>query len=130
MTEATSSEEKVAKEEGVISARSVKSGKEATITKDFGATLDAARTEYGDDTILAVFKRQAVINCQARMRGVLDKGGSVEEAQAAGENFTPGVVTRRAAASKDPKEQILKILGSGQLSIEDIQAIMNEEGMN
>ena len=126
MTEATSSEENVAKEDGVISAKSLKTGKEATVKKDFGDNLQAAIQLFGEEEIHAIFKQQAVIKCQARMRGILDKGGSEEEAVAAGENYVPCIVTRRAAVSKDPVAQLAQKVKAGDMTVEDLQNMLKE----
>lgn len=104
-----------------IQVYSKKTDRKVQFEKSFGDSLDEATSLYGADVVFSIFNQQAVIKCQSKVRLVLDKGGSEEDAVAAGQNYTPGVTTR-ARVSVDPIAQLAAKVTSGELSMGDLQA--------
>jgi len=111
---------KKAKESGIIQVRSPKADREVEFDKSFGDNLQESSELYGEDVVYSIFYAQAVIKCQAKVRQVMDKGGSNDEAISAGQSFTPGVITRTKIAL-DPIEQLASQLASGEISKDDLR---------
>ena len=108
------------KDSGLLSVTSRKVGVSVEFEKDFGANLEEAEERYGHEVVFSLYNRQAVIACQARVRGVLDKGGSKEDAIKAGTDFVPGVVTRTRTA-KDPVAELAKAMHEGKIDASDLE---------
>lgn len=97
-------------------------GLEVEFEKAFGADLNESVSLYGGDVVYGIFHRQAIIQCQGRVRAVLNKEDStLEDAIAAGENFTPGIKVARASGESLIKK-MAKDVASGKISKEDLVA--------
>ena len=79
--------------------KATKNDNTATISYDFGATVDESVELFGADVVYAGFTKSATITAQANMRRLLEAGGSEEDVQAKMNDWKPGVVARR---TKDP----------------------------
>lgn len=125
-TQAEGTEEKKEKQKGVIEVTSKKTDRSVEFEKTFGNTVEEAVELFGSEVVFTNFNQQCVIKCQAKVRGILDKGGTPEDAIAAGQNYTPGVVTRTRSA-KDPVAQLAAAVASGDMSREELQAKLEEQ---
>ena len=121
MTETTQDESASTKTEGTIEVTSRKTDRTVQFEKNFGSTVEEALELYGEKVVFSNFRQQVIIKCQAKVRQLLDKGGSVEDAVTAGENYVPGIITR-AKVAKDPIQDLARKVASGELSQEDLIA--------
>lgn len=81
-----------------------KGDKKATITYDFGGSVEAAIEKFGSNVVYANFVRSAVITAQAGMRRMLVAGKSQEEIATKMADWKPGV----------PMEKSVDVLGAAQ----------------
>lgn len=105
----------------VIEVKSQKSDRTVEFEKSFGDSLQDAINLYGEEVVFTIFRQQAIIKCQAKVRNILDKGGKVEDAIAAGQNYAPGVVTRTRIAA-DPFAQLANKVKTGKMTKEELRA--------
>lgn len=87
-----------------INVTSRKTARSASFEYDLGKNLDEAVAKFGADVVFAAFEDAAVVKIQGVVRRNLDdEKKSVEDAVQAGQNYTPGVVSRKGGgAKKDP----------------------------
>lgn len=119
MTENTDASE--APKKGIISVKSVKTDREIEFEKTFGENLEEAVGLYGAEVVFSTFSQQAVIKCQGRVRLMLDKGASVEDATKAGQEYIPGAVTR-TSIKKDPVALLAAKVKSGEIDKDELLA--------
>ena len=97
---------------------------EATVQYNFGANLQEALEKFGEEVVFTTFVRMATINLQAIVRGVLDRGGSADDAVAAAAAWTPGVSRRAPGVKKDPIKQAAEAIKTGKMSKDDVIAAL------
>ena len=68
------------KDSGVIEVTSRKTDRSVSFEKSFGESVEDALARYGEKVVFSNYRQQVVIKCQARVRQILDKGGSTEDA--------------------------------------------------
>jgi translation initiation factor 1 (eIF-1/SUI1) len=120
MTEAVEETTEESAEPNQISVTSKKTGRSVTFTKSFGDSLEDASAQFGADVVFSGFVQQATIRVQGKVRLMLDKGATEDEATAAGEGFIPGVITR-THTKVDPIAALAAKVSSGELSKDDLR---------
>jgi len=99
-----------------INVTSNKTDRAISFNKDFGESLEKSVELFGEEVVHSIFVAQAVIRCQSAARGVLDNEKKTEdEAVAAGQGYTPGIV-RRAAGGQSAMNKVLEAVAGGKLS--------------
>lgn len=93
--------------------RSLPDRGEVTAYYDLPTNLDAAVELFGHDAVYSRFKASLIIDIQAFMRGMMNKGKTDDEIRAAVSNWKPGV----KVAGKTPKEKIADLFS--KLSAEE-----------
>lgn len=104
-----------------INVTSKKTNRHIEFEKNFGENLEEARELFSDEVIFSMFESLAIIRCQAAARGALDKPEKTpEDAIAAGEGYTPGVVRRGGGGGASAMSKVLAAVQSGKLSKEQV----------
>lgn len=107
-----------------ITVNSPKTDRSVTFIRNFGKDLAESENLFGAEVVHSVFCAQAVIRAQGAARTLLDngeKGG--EDAVAAGEAYTPGVVRRGGGGKKkDPYAVLAAQIQAGTLTQEQLMA--------
>ena len=90
------------------------------ITRSFGASLADAVQTFGEAEVFSLFRAQAVVKCQAAMRGamlVTSEDGTFQHDDEAvrniGKDFTPALQRRASGGRQSKTDQILKALAAG-----------------
>lgn len=104
-----------------IEVTSNKTNRTCSFIKNFGGTLPGAQALFPDEAIYSLFEDAAVIRAQSKSRGVLDKPeNSIEQAVKAGEEYMPGVTTRRAGGGGSAMNRILSGIAAGTIPREQV----------
>tara|TARA_Y100000310_G_scaffold196334_1_gene196402 strand:+ start:5180 stop:5602 length:423 start_codon:yes stop_codon:yes gene_type:complete len=111
------------KDSGVIEVTSRKTDRSVSFEKSFGESVEDALARYGEKVVFSNYRQQVVIKCQARVRQILDKGGSTEDAIKAGVDFVPGVITRTKTV-KDPIKEIAGQVARKELTQDELMALV------
>lgn len=102
-----------------IKANDTKTNKEGSINFDMPATLKEASDKWGEGSVYELFKRQAIVQIQSRMRSLLKTNNDVKMAeewrpdQGAARLVDPLAAAKAALAgmSKEERAAWLKSLG-------------------
>lgn len=74
-----------------------KNDTEVSIEYDFGASLQEAAENFGEDVVFSGFISKSVITAQAAIRRYIEAGKSAEEIQTAMADWKPGVALKGEA---------------------------------
>jgi hypothetical protein len=108
-----------------INVRSPKTGRSIEFSRDFGDSLEQSAEMFGAEIVHGIFVSQAVIRSQSAARALLDKEDmSAEQAIEAGGTYTPGAARKAAGSKKDPVAILAGKVKSGELSREDLLALL------
>ena len=106
-----------------IHVTSQKSDREVDFERDFGSDIEASVEMFGAEVVHSTFIAQAVIRCQAVVRGILNNPDNATQAAVdAGLNYTPGVQRRARGSKKDPFAVLAAKVQSGEITAEEIAA--------
>jgi len=109
--------------ETTITVRSNKTDRDIEFTRDFGSSLEESAQLFGAEVVHSIFCAQATIRAQGAARSVLDSADkSTDDAIAAGQAYTPGVVRRAPSKKNDPFYALAEKITSGQISQEEVMA--------
>lgn len=109
-----------------INVESRKTGRKISFAKDLGTSLEDAVDKFGAQVVFNLFRSAAVIKCQAPTRATLDnEEKSEDDAIEVGQNWKPGIVAvRKGGAKKDPIAALAEKVKSGELTMEQLTALI------
>lgn len=103
-----------------INVTSKKTARSASFEKDLGKDLDDAVAKFTKEVVFSMYEDAAIVKVQGVTRRVLDDAEkTVDAAIAAGQAYTPGVVSRKASAKKDPVAALATKITSPDTSDEE-----------
>lgn len=82
----------------------------ASFDMSFGETSEESVKMFGDDVVNSGFNAATVVKAQARLRSLLEKGKTPDEAAALMSSYKPGVAAARVGA--DPKAAYMAMFNS------------------
>lgn len=97
-------------------------GAEATVAYDFGANLDDAVDKYGAEVVFSLFRAQAKIQLQARMRAWMT-AEPPKDVNAAAAMWKPGVVQDRTMDPLSVARNYLATLASSEDKAKFLEAL-------
>lgn len=110
-----------------VTAKDTKSGNSATVTYDFRPTLEDAVAAFGEDVVYSLYQSAAQIRLQNAMRGVLSKGGTINEATKLASEWKPGIQRRGGGRpKKDPIDALMEKVAAGEITPSELKKILAE----